>query len=172
MINNNWVRWTCASDGLAHLEFSYFWTCLHLFVKNSLVKKNFLSFTKNAELYRGKDFDVKHTCKSLFLKYNVILNNYSWGRPLTQFFPAKRAPFNWNLKRSYIPIPHRPRIARIAKNWFLLIRGGGGDSWGFIIFLSPIVMLFESVPIQIRCRYEYSVESAKFGWNRAWIHYD
>ena len=69
------------------------------------------------------------------------------------------------------PFPHRPRIARIATNWFLLIRGGG-DSWGFIIFVSPIVMFYESVPIQIRCRYEYSGESAQFGWNRARIHYD
>ena len=27
------------------------------------------------------------------------------------------------------------------------------------------MMLYESVPIQIRCRYEYSGESAQFGWN-------
>ena len=33
--------------------------------------------------------------------------------------------------RCYTPIPHRPRIARIATNWFLLIRG---DSCGFLIF--------------------------------------
>ena len=41
-----------------------------------------------------------------------------------------------------------------------------------IFFLSPIVMSYESVPIQIRCRYEYSGESAQFGWNRTRIHYD
>ena len=52
---------------------------------------------------------------------------------------------------------------------FFLIRG---DSWGFIKFFSPIVKFYESVPIQIRCRFEYSGESAQFGWNRARIHYD
>ena len=30
----------------------------------------------------------------------------------------------------YTPIPHRPRIARIATNWFLLVRG---NSWGFFL---------------------------------------
>ena len=44
------------------------------------------------------------------------------------------------------PIPHRPRI---ATNWFFFIRG---DLWGFIKIVSPIVMLYEPVPIQIRCR--------------------
>ena len=36
---------------------------------------------------------------------------------------------------SNTPIPHRPRIARIARiatNWFFFLIGG--DSWGFIIF--------------------------------------
>ena len=33
-------------------------------------------------------------------------------------------------------------------------------------------MFYESAPIQIRFRYEYSEESAQFGWNRARIHYD
>ena len=50
--------------------------------------------------------------------------------------------------------------------------GGGGDSRCFIKKNSPNVMLYESVPIQIRCRYEYSGESAQFGWNRARMHYD
>ena len=59
--------------------------------------------------------------------------------------------------------PESPRID------FLLIRG---DSWGFIIFFSPIVIFYESVPIQIRFRYEYSGESAQFGWNRARIRFD
>ena len=39
-------------------------------------------------------------------------------------------------------------------------------------FFSPIVMSYESFLIQIRCRYEYSGESAQFGWNRARMHYD
>ena len=39
-------------------------------------------------------------------------------------------------------------------------------------FFSPIVMFYESVSIQIRCLYEYSGESAQFGWNRARIHFD
>ena len=42
--------------------------------------------------------------------------------------------------------PESPRID------CFLIRG---DSWGFIIFFAPIVMSYESSPIQIRCRYEY-----------------
>ena len=41
-----------------------------------------------------------------------------------------------------------------------------------LIFISPIVMFYESVPIQIRFRYEYSGELAQFGWNLARIHYD
>ena len=41
-----------------------------------------------------------------------------------------------------------------------------------VSFFSPIVMFYVSVPIQIPCRYEYSGESAQFGWNRARIHYD
>ena len=45
--------------------------------------------------------------------------------------------------------------------------GGGGGGGG-----KPMVMFYESVPIQIRFRYEYSEESAQFGWNRARIHYD
>ena len=40
------------------------------------------------------------------------------------------------------------------------------------LFFSPIVMFYESFPTQIRFRYEYSGESAQFGWNRAKIHYD
>ena len=42
----------------------------------------------------------------------------------------------------------------------------------FHYFFSPIVMSYESFPIKIGCRYEYSGESAQFGWNRARIHYD
>ena len=42
----------------------------------------------------------------------------------------------------------------------------------FHYFFSPIVMFYESVPIQIRFCYEYSGESAQFGWNCARIHYD
>ena len=61
--------------------------------------------------------------------------------------------------------PEPPRID------FFLIRGGGGIREGSLNFFSPIVMFYESVPIQIRCRYEYSGESAKFGWNRGRIHY-
>ena len=52
----------------------------------------------------------------------------------------------------------------------LLIRGGGGIREVSLIF-SPIMMSYESFPIQIRCRYEYSGESTQFGWNRARIHY-
>ena len=37
---------------------------------------------------------------------------------------------------------------------------------------SPIVMVYESVPIQIGFRHEYSGESAEFGWNRTRIHYE
>ena len=68
---------------------------------------------------------------------------------------------------SYTPIPHRPRISRIATNWFFFLFGG------FVrchYFFSPIVMFYESVTIQIRCRYEYSGESAQFGCNRANMH--
>ena len=43
--------------------------------------------------------------------------------------------------------------------------GGGGDD-------SPIVISYDSFPIQIRCRYEYSGELVQFGWNRTRIHYD
>ena len=50
--------------------------------------------------------------------------------------------------------------------------GGGGGIREVSLFFSPIVMFYESVPIQIRFRYEYSGESAQFGWNRARIHYD
>ena len=50
--------------------------------------------------------------------------------------------------------------------------GGGGIREVSLNKISPIVMFYESVPIQIRCRYEYSGESAQFGWNRARIHYD
>ena len=64
------------------------------------------------------------------------------------------------------PIPHRQRIARIATNWFFFIRG---DLWGFIIFFSPIVIFYDSVPIQIRCRYEYLGELAQFGWNDKYL---
>ena len=90
-------------------------------------------------------------------------------------FNISRADWYWlwhnGLKdASYTPIPHKPWVARIATNWFFSY--SGGDSWGYIIFFSPIVMFYESVPIQIRCRYEYSGESAQFGWNRARIHYD
>ena len=42
----------------------------------------------------------------------------------------------------------------------------------FHYFFSPIVMSYESFPIQIGCRYEYSEESAQFGLNRTRIHYD
>ena len=38
---------------------------------------------------------------------------------------------------------------------FFYIRGGGGIR-EVSLFFSPIVMIYESVPIQIRCRYEYS----------------
>ena len=69
----------------------------------------------------------------------------------------------------YTPIPHRPRLARIAMNLFFSLFGGIRE---VSFFSSPIVMLYESVPIQIRCRYEYSGESAQFGWNRARIHHD
>ena len=65
--------------------------------------------------------------------------------------------------------PESPRID------FFLIRGGGGGGRGIrevSLFFSPIVMSYESFPIQIRCRYEYSGQSAQFGWNRARIHYD
>ena len=71
----------------------------------------------------------------------------------------------WN-----IPLFHTghesPELPRID---FLLIRG---DSWGFIKKISPIVMVYESVPIQIGFRHEYSGESAQFGWNRTRIHYE
>ena len=59
--------------------------------------------------------------------------------------------------------PESPRI-----DFFLF----GGIREDFKILFSPIVMSYESFPIQIRCRYEYSGKSAQFGWNRARIHYD
>ena len=49
--------------------------------------------------------------------------------------------------RPYTPIPHRPQI-----DFFIR-----GDSLSF----SPIVIIYESVQIQIRCRYEYSEEFGK-----------
>ena len=48
-------------------------------------------------------------------------------------------------------------------------------SGGFVrfhYFFSPIVMSYESFPIQIQCRYEYSGKLAQFGWNCARINYD
>ena len=62
------------------------------------------------------------------------------------------------------PIPHMPRIARIATNRFFIVSGGFVR---FHQFFSPIMMFYESIPIQIRCRYDFSGESAQFGWNRA-----
>ena len=64
------------------------------------------------------------------------------------------------MPRKFTPIPHRPPIARID----FYIRGGGGGGGGGICEvllkkISPIVMLYESVPIQIQCCYEYSSES-------------
>ena len=47
--------------------------------------------------------------------------------------------------------PESPRIV------FLFYSGGGGGGFvRFHYFFSPIVMFYESVPIQIRCRYDYS----------------
>ena len=58
--------------------------------------------------------------------------------------------------------PESPQI-----DFFLF---GGICEVSFIFFSNRDV--HESVPIQIRCRYEYSGESAQFGWNCARIHYD
>ena len=59
--------------------------------------------------------------------------------------------------------PESPRI-----DFFLF----GGIREVSLFLFSPIVMFYKSVSIQIRCRYEYSGESAQFGWNRARIHHD
>ena len=78
-------------------------------------------------------------------------------RPITASFPVHNQYVivrPW-VVRLYTPIPHRPRIPESPRIDFLLI---GGDSLGFINFFSPIVMVYESVPIQIRFRYEYSGE--------------
>ena len=55
---------------------------------------------------------------------------------------------------------------------FLFGGRGGGGIREVSLKNSPIVIFYESVPIQIRCRYEFSGESAQFGWYRAIIHYD
>ena len=68
------------------------------------------------------------------------------------------------------PIPHRPRIARIATNGFFYWFGGIREV--SLKKNSPIVMVYESVPIQIGFRHEYSGESAQFGLNRTRIHYE
>ena len=51
---------------------------------------------------------------------------------------------------------------------FLVFQGG----FVRFHFFSPIVMFYKSLPIQIRCRYEYLGELAQIGWNRARIRYD
>ena len=103
-------------------------------------------------------------------KTRMLTNYYSTMgnmRMLTIYcFTRGKTRMLTNYCSTITPIPHRPRI---APNWFFLIRG---DSWGFIKLFSLVVMFYESVPIQIRCRYEYSGESAQFDWNRARIHYD
>ena len=80
-------------------------------------------------------------------------------------------------QRQIIPLFHTghesPESPRI--DFFSYSGGGGGGGGGFVrfhYFFYPIVMSYESFPIQIRCRYEYSGESAQFGWNRAIIIYD
>ena len=66
-----------------------------------------------------------------------------------------------------IPLFHTghesPELPRID---FLLIRGGGGGGGVREVSYkknSPIVIVYESVPIQIGFRHEYSGESAQFG---------
>ena len=51
------------------------------------------------------------------------------------------------------PIPHRPRMPESPRiDCFLFGRGREVS----LIFFSPIMMFYESVPIQIRCRYGFS----------------
>ena len=62
--------------------------------------------------------------------------------------------------------PYSTQATNRANRHELIFIDSGGFVW-FLNFFSPIVMFFETVPMQIRCRYEYSGESAQFGWNRA-----
>ena len=77
---------------------------------------------------------------------------------------------------SFIPLFHTghesPESPRIDFFSYSGGGGGGGIREVSLYFFSPIVMSYESFPIQIRCRYEYSGESAQFGSNGARMHYD
>ena len=87
--------------------------------------------------------------------------------------------FNLNLNRNKKNLTHHPFIPLFHTGqespksplieFFFIGGGGGGGGGGEII---QILIFYKSVPIQIRCRYEYSGESAQFGWNFARIHYD
>ena len=138
---------------------------------NEIRKNRFLAFT----------FSVMSTRHPVTFIHLLICSKASYS-PLAQkgmmFLYTARFPLlNPNhisvlssCDISIIPLFHTdheslesPRIE------FLLIWGGFVR---FHYFFSPIVMFYESVSIQIRFRYEYTGESAQFGWNRARIHYD
>ena len=68
--------------------------------------------------------------------------------------------------------PYSTQATNRSNRLELIFIDSGGIREVSLFFFPPIVMFYESVPIQIRFRYEYSEESTQFGWNRARIHYD
>ena len=122
-----------------------------------------------------KSHVTAHLIRVTFLFFSQAMGAHRTWAFLTVTAVSKSMRWSWwytatALDWPVIPLFHTghesPESPRID---FFLIRG---DSWGFIIFFAPIVMSYESSPIQIRCRYEYAGESAQFGWNRPRIHYD
>ena len=107
----------------------------------------------------------------ILIKPRLEIRSYSawrWSKLNIQKIVCQKMLKLYFHKSPLIPLLHTDHESPERHELIFFIRG---DSWGFIVF-SPIVMSYESFPIQIRCRYEYSGESAQFDWNRTRILYD